>query len=154
MRTEPMFSSATVEWETPSDLFAELEREFGPFTLDPCATPENAKAPRYFTWQDDGRHQSWANERVFMNPPYGREVGRWVIKAWLEARFNGAFVVCLLPARTDTGWWHDYVMKGEVRFLRGRLKFGRLGKRNAPFPSAIVIFRPVRDTKETLRGMP
>jgi phage N-6-adenine-methyltransferase len=141
VKTEAMFSSATVEWETPPDVFAELDREFGPFTLDPCATSENAKAPRYFTWQEDGLQQSWAGERVFMNPPYGREIGRWVAKAHTEAAFGGARVVCLLPARTDTGWWHDHVAQADVvRFIRGRLKFGRLGKRNAPFPSAIVVF--------------
>jgi phage N-6-adenine-methyltransferase len=134
-----LFSSERMDWETPPALFAELDAEFG-FTLDPCASPENAKCERFFTLQQDGLRQNWAPETVFMNPPYGREIGRWVAKAYRESR-EGATVVCLLPARTDTAWWHDYCMKGEIRFIRGRVKFGRLGQRNAPFPSAVVIFR-------------
>jgi site-specific DNA-methyltransferase (adenine-specific) len=75
-----------------------------------------------------------------MNPPYGREIGKWMKKA-VEEWKRGNTVVCLVPARTDTAWWHDYAIKGEIRFIRGRLKFGG-GKSSAPFPSAIVIFRP------------
>lgn len=77
-----------------------------------------------------------------MNPPYGREIGDWMRKAYQSCNQNGALVVCLVPARTDTAWWHDYAMKGEIRFLRGRLKFGG-AETNAPFPSALVIFRPI-----------
>jgi phage N-6-adenine-methyltransferase len=131
------FSSATPEWETPQTLFDELDRIFGGFTLDPCATSENAKCSRYFTTADDGLIQHWTG-KVFMNPPYGREIGRWVEKAWRES-IDGALVVCLLPARVDTRWWHNYARNGYVYFLRGRLKFGDAAH-GAPFPSAIVIF--------------
>jgi site-specific DNA-methyltransferase (adenine-specific) len=131
------FSSATPEWETPQALFDELDRIFGGFTLDPCATPENAKCARFFTRQDDGLHQAWTG-KVFMNPPYGREIGHWVRKAWQESQ-KGTLVVCLLPARVDTRWWHEYAKKGHVYFLQGRLKFGA-SLNSAPFPSAIVTF--------------
>jgi phage N-6-adenine-methyltransferase len=133
------FSSATDEHSTPQWLFDALNREFA-FTLDPCATRENAKCPRFFTREDDGLMQDWGDEVVFMNPPYGAMISRWMWKAYDSAR-KGATVVCLIPARTDTAWWHSYAMKGEVRLLRGRLKFGN-ATNFAPFPSAIVIFRP------------
>ncbi len=118
------FSSATDEWETPQALFEELSWLFGGFTLDPCATPENAKCARFFTRAEDGLSQSWTGHKVFLNPPYGRDIGRWVRKAFEES-LNGALVVCLLPARTDTSWWQDHAKRGHVVFLRGRLKFGR-----------------------------
>jgi site-specific DNA-methyltransferase (adenine-specific) len=133
------FSSATDDWATPQWLFDALQREFA-FTLDPCATVENAKCHRFFTREHDGLSQSWGDDVVFMNPPYGAMISRWMWKAYESAR-KGATVVCLVPARTDTAWWHDYAMKGEVRLLRGRLKFGN-ATNSAPFPSAIVIFRP------------
>ncbi len=132
------FSSATCEWATPQWLFDQLNRDFG-FTLDPCATKENAKCSKYFTVAEDGLKRSWDYQVVFMNPPYGRVIGDWMRKAW-ESSQRGATVVCLVPARTDTDWWHRYAMRGEVRFLKGRLKFGG-AKNSAPFPSAIVIFR-------------
>lgn len=138
VNTELMFSSATDLWETPQEFFNKLEEEFH-FEVDVCATPENAKCARFYTTDDNGLAQSWHGV-CWMNPPYGREIGRWVAKAFHAAAQHGATVVCLLPARTDTAWWHDYCMKGEVRFIRGRLKFG--GHTNsAPFPSAVVIFR-------------
>ena len=133
-----IMSSATAEWSTPQDLFDRLDEEFA-FTLDPCCSHDNAKCAKHYTAAEDGLAQSWAGERVFMNPPYGRVIGRWMEKAWLSAQL-GALVVCLVPARTDTAWWHDFAMKGEIRFLRGRLRFGG-GRGSAPFPSAIVIFR-------------
>lgn len=132
------FSSASCEWSTPQDFFDKCQKEFGPFLLDPCATHANAKAPHYYTKDDDGLTRVWVG-RVWMNPPYGREIGRWMRKAY-ESSIDGAMVVCLVPARTDTAWWHDYAAKGEVRFIRGRLKFGG-SKTSAPFPSALVIFR-------------
>lgn len=132
------FSSASDEWETPQALFEELSWLFGGFTLDPCATSDNAKCARFFTREQDGLSQSWTGHKVFLNPPYGRVIGRWVEKAFQESR-NGALVVCLLPARTDTRWWQEYVRRGQVWFLRGQLKFGQ-AKNAAPFPSAIVIF--------------
>lgn len=138
MNTAVHFSSATDLWETPQEFFDKVNAEFG-FELDVCATPENAKCPRYFTKEIDGLAQEWKGV-CWMNPPYGREIGRWMRKAYESAR-GGATVVCLVPARTDTAWWHDYATKGEVRFIRGRLKFGN-SRHSAPFPSALVIFRP------------
>lgn len=130
-----LFSQKSDEWATPQALFAELDAEFH-FTLDPCATAENAKCDRYFTRDDDGLSQSWDGETVFVNPPYS-EVAEWVKKA---AR-SRATVVMLVPARTDTRWFHAYCQAPrEVRFIKGRLKFGgSLG--NAPFPSMLVVFR-------------
>ncbi len=134
------FSSESVEWATPPALFAKLARRFGPFDLDVCASPENAKCPRYYTREQDGLQQAWTG-RCWCNPPYGRGIGRWVRKAW-QSSLAGTTVVCLLPARTDTAWWHQYVQPfARVHFLRGRVKFG--GSRNsAPFPSVVVVFSP------------
>ena len=134
-----LFSSKYCDWETPADLFEELNAEFG-FDVDVCATAENAKCKTYFTPETDGLIQSWRGV-CFMNPPYGRAIGKWVAKAYEEAQ-RGATVVCLLPARTDTRWFHEYCVKGEIRFLRGRVKFLRGGEAGpAPFPSMIVVFR-------------
>jgi site-specific DNA-methyltransferase (adenine-specific) len=130
------FTSTTSERATPQAFFDALDVEFG-FTLDPCATPTNAKCSTFFTKDDDGLAQSWAGHVVFLNPPYGRLIGHWVREAH-ESAIAGATVVCLLPARTGTRWWHEYVMAGEVRFVRGHLKFGNA----TPFPSAVVVFRP------------
>lgn len=136
MKTDLMFSSKTPEWATPQDLFDELNKEFN-FTLDPCATKENAKCKKYYTKEDDGLSKDWYGETVFMNPPYGREIGKWVKKAALSA----TTVVCLLPARTDTKWFHLYINNvAEIRFIKGRLKFGD-SKNSAPFPSMIVIYK-------------
>ncbi len=137
-KAHALFSSRSVEWETPSDLYKPLGAEFA-FTLDVCATPHNAKVPRFFARSDDGLAQSWQGERCWMNPPYGRDIARWVAKAYREAT-AGALVVALLPARTDTRWWQQYVTRGEIRFLPGRLRFGG-AKHAAPFPSAIVVWR-------------
>lgn len=140
------FSSKTDEWETPLDVFRPLNVRFG-FTLDVCATPQNTKCKRYFTRKEDGLKQDWGTETCWMNPPYGREIGKWMRKAY-ETGKRGGVVVCLVPSRTDTAWWHDYAMKGTITFLRGRLKFG--GHKNAaPFPSAIVVFGgEVKQAKE------
>lgn len=131
------YQSSTPEWSTPQSLFDELNIVHA-FTLDPCATQENAKCEKFYSQSDDGLSKKWSPESVFMNPPYGRQIGLWVKKAYEESLL-GALAVCLIPARTDTAWWHDYVMRGSVTFIRGRLKFGK-GKNDAPFPSAIVIF--------------
>ncbi len=132
------FESLSQEWETPDNIFVPLNREFL-FTLDPCATPENKKCSQYFTIEDNGLTKCWNKATVFMNPPY-KDVGKWVKKAFYESR-KGALVVCLIPARTNTAWWHDYCMSGEIRFVRGRPKF--IGaKHGFPQPLAIVIFRP------------
>lgn len=129
------FSSASDMWETPQDFFDALNSEFN-FTLDVCATPENTKCDKFYTQAQDGLKQPW-HGHVWMNPPYGREIGAWMQKA---ATCTASVVVCLVPARTDTAWWHDYATKGEIRFIRGRLKFGG-HKNSAPFPSAVVVFR-------------
>jgi len=134
------FSSRTDEWATPLWLFNALNREFA-FTLDPCSSHENATCARHFTPAENGLVQSWANEVVWMNPPYGRTIGAWVAKAHESSQNEQATVVCLLPARTDTRWWHRYAMKHEVRLLRGRLNFSEAST-PAPFPSAIVVMRP------------
>ena len=131
-----LFSTGTDSWETPQWLFDQLNEEYH-FTLDVCALPENAKCPNYFTPETDGLKQKWGGY-CWMNPPYGREIGKWMQKAYRES-LNGATVVCLVPARTDTAWWHMWAMKGKITFLRGRLKFGN-SKNLAPFPSAIVVF--------------
>lgn len=134
------FSSATDDWATPQEFFDELDAEFD-FTLDVCASDSNAKCGRYFTRDDDGLSQTWDAERCWMNPPYGREIKEWMRKAY-GSSLEGALVVCLVPARTDTAWWHDYAAKAtEIRFVRGRLRFGS-AKHSAPFPSAVVVFRP------------
>lgn len=124
-------------WETPRHVFDELNQEFR-FDIDVCATKENAKCATFFSPEMDGLKQEWEGT-CWMNPPYGRAIGDWVKKAYESSLKNGVTVVCLLPARTDTKWWHDYCMRGEIRFIKGRLKFEG-GKNSAPFPSAIVIF--------------
>lgn len=128
MMNPGMFSSASPHWATPLDVYEELDREFH-FYMDPC--PLHAKS--------GGLEMAWVGA-VFVNPPYGRHITRWIAKGWVSS-LEGATVVMLLPSRTDTAWWHNYCMKGEIRFIRGRLKFGNHNN-NAPFPSAIVIFRP------------
>lgn len=135
----PGGKTQTDVWATPQKTFDELNAEFG-FTLDPCSDGTNAKCELYFTPAEDGLAQDWGFHTVFMNPPYSDNAA-WMRKAY-ESSLNGATVVCLVPARTDTRWWHDYAMKGEVRFLRGRLKFGD-AKHSAPFPSAVVVFRSI-----------
>lgn len=139
---EVHFSSKTAEWETPQDLFDELDEYFC-FDLDVCATPENAKCSRYYTKEDNGLSKAWIGT-CWMNPPYGRQIGEWIAYAYERSKY-GATVVCLLPARTDTRWWHDYCTKGEITFLKGRLKFSN-AEFYAPFPSAIVVFRPRVET--------
>jgi phage N-6-adenine-methyltransferase len=136
MNTELMFSSATDLWETPQELFNEWDAGFR-FDLDVCAIESNAKCKKYFTPEIDGLSQEWVGN-CWMNPPYGRGIGQWVKKAYDSSK-KGASVVCLLPARTDTKWWHDYCMRGTVYFIKGRLKFGG-HKNSAPFPSAVVVF--------------
>lgn len=130
-----LFSSKSENWETPLQFFQELDAEFH-FDLDVCALPENAKCTRYYTPEDDGLSQPW-NGTCWCNPPYGRRISAWVKKA-AESETT---VVMLLPARTDTKWFHEYIYgKAEVRFIKGRLKFGG-SKNSAPFPSMVVIFR-------------
>lgn len=139
MNPEAMFSSASCEWSTPPEFFKALDAEFH-FNVDVCATGENAKCTAYYTPEMDGLSKPWYG-RCWCNPPYGKGVGRWVEKAAQSAR-EGGLVVMLLPARTDTKWFHDYILgQAEIRFVRGRLKFGG-SKNSAPFPSMVVVFKP------------
>lgn len=141
-----LFSSEKSDWETPQDLFDELNREFN-FKLDAACTPKNMKCA--IGLYANSLETPWhLFERVYLNPPYGRSINRWIKKAKEESK-KGAIVVCLLPARTDTRWFHDYIWdektqqpqeRVEVRFIKGRLKFGG-AKNGAPFPSMIVIFK-------------
>ena len=138
MINKGLFSSNTELWATPQAFYDQLNAEFG-FTLDPCALPDNAKCAKFFTPEDDGLAQDWSGERVFCNPPYGRKIAAWVKKCHDEAQ-KGALVVMLIPARTDTSYFHDYIYhKAEIRFIRGRLKFGN-AEQGAPFPSMVVIY--------------
>ena len=134
-----MFSSKSNEWETPMGFYQKLNKQFK-FTLDPCCTPETAKCENYYTMEDDGLSKSWKDQVVFVNPPYGN-IKEWVKKAHDESINNGAVVVMLIPARTDTRYWHDYIMEeaDSIYFVKGRLKFGQ-SQNAAPFPSAVVVF--------------
>lgn len=143
-------SSRRHDWETPQRLFDALNAEFG-FTLDAAATRDNAKCAAFFSPDEDGLSQSWATlGAVWINPPYGPGIGKWVKKAYDECRASWQTVVLLIPARTETSWWHEYAMKAsEIRLIRGRLRFSAADDfvpnqkgHNAPFPSAVVVFRP------------
>lgn len=136
-----LFSSKTDLWATPQGFFDELNEEFD-FTLDPCALPENAKCSKYYTPQEDGLKQNWEGYRVFCNPPYGRQIASWVKKSYEESLKPNTIVVMLIPARTDTTYFHDYIYHNaaEIRFVKGRLKFGN-SKQGAPFPSMVVVFK-------------
>lgn len=140
MINRALFSSNSNEWATPQSLFDELDREFN-FTLDPCSTHENAKCKKHYTIKEDGLKQSWGGESVFCNPPYGRTLHKWVEKAWKESTKPNTIVVMLIPSRTDTQYFHDYILhRSEIRFIKNRLCFND-GNGRAPFPSMIVIFR-------------
>lgn len=137
---ESLFSSRSEEWPTPDTFYAELNAEFA-FTLDPCATPENAKCSRFFTKEQNGLLYDWSTHVVFCNPPYGKQIRAWAEKCY-RSSLKGATVVLLVHARTDTRWFHDFVYgkAAEIRFVRGRLKFG--GTQSAPFPSLVAVYRP------------
>ncbi len=143
--TNGLKTSNSMEWETPLSLFNDLNDRFGPFTLDPCATPENAKCMVFYTKEEDGLKQNWEGENVFMNPPYGNAVKDWIKKAFMESKKKDTQVICVVASRTDTRWWHDYCMCADyVLFVKGRIKFldpKRIKHEfNAPFPTAIVVF--------------
>jgi len=160
VRPPVVFSSQTEEWATPQDFFDRMNAQYGPFDLDVSATLGNAKCARFFTKDDNGLAQPWAPARCWINPPYGRDMGKWVRKAYEESQ-RGALVVCLVPARTDVAWWHEWAMhKAEITLLRGRLRFqradGALLSNNcpsvregrhaptttAPFATAVLVYRP------------
>ena len=141
-----LFSSDRMDWETPKDFFKKYD-DLYKFTLDVCCLKKTAKCKKFFTPKTNGLIQDWSQDICWMNPPYGRSISLWIRKAYEESQ-RGATVVCLLPARTDTNWWWNYCMKGDIEFIRGRLKFkgknkeGKIVNNNATFPSAVVIFKP------------
>ena len=139
MINEALFTSNSDDWATPHDIFQRLNKEFN-FNLDPCASHENHKCNTYYTVDNDGLSQSWGGCRVFCNPPYS-EIDKWVEKAYRESRQDNTLIVLLIPARTDTRYFHNFIyQRAEIRFIKGRLKFGQ-SKNSAPFPSMVVIFR-------------
>jgi len=147
-----IFSSKTGNWATPQDFFDKLNWRFGPFSLDPCATTHNTKCANFFTKQDNGLDKDWAGFTAFVNPPYGRGIADWIRKGYEESRKPNTKVVMLIPARTDTKYWHDYVMRAsEVYFVKGRLKFGD-SQNSAPFPSAVVVFDDNLEQRAQLFG--
>ena len=147
MNKKLMFSSKTDMWSTPQEFYDKLNDEFN-FTLDPCATEDNAKCDNFFTVDDDGLKQDWSGNIVFCNPPYGRAIKDWVKKSYEESLKNNTTVVMLIPSRTDTIYFHEFIYgKAEIRFIKGRLKFGD-AKNSAPFPSIVVIYRNNEVTDE------
>lgn len=143
-----LLSSKKMDWCTPQDFFDRLNKEFG-FVLDAAATEKTAKCPPYYTPKTDGLSQSWdCGGAVFCNPPYGREIGKWVKKAYDEAQ-KGITIVLLIPARTDTKYFHKYIYgKARIRFICERLKFtdenGQVFA-PAPFPSMVVIYNGLKN---------
>ncbi|HZQ11012.1 MAG TPA: DNA N-6-adenine-methyltransferase [Anaerolineae bacterium] len=134
-----MPAAKSYEWETPPEIFNPLDREFG-FTTDVAASDLNTKCKHYYTIREDGLKQEWRGV-CWMNPPYGQQLNLWMRKAY-ESALNGAVVVCLIPSRTDTRWWHEYAMRGIIRFIKGRIRF--VGSPHpAPFPSSIIILDPI-----------
>ena len=139
MRIQACLTSKSNEWATPQKFYDELDAEFH-FNLDPCCAHETAKCERHFTKEDNGLLQDWGGANVFCNPPYGKEIGKWVRKCYEESQKPDTLVVMLIPARTDTSYFHDYIYhKAEIRFLRGRLHFNE-SPQGAPFPSMVVIY--------------
>lgn len=136
-----LFTSNKEDWSTPQDLFDELNEKYH-FTLDPCADEFNHKCDKYYTIEDDGLSKSWKDEVVFCNPPYGRKIYNWVKKCYEESKSGGGKIVLLIPSRTDTKYFHEFLYKKEnveLIFIKGRLKFGN-SKDGAPFPSLLAIF--------------
>ena len=147
-----MFSSKSNDWGTPQNFYDKLNNSFGPFTLDPCSDGQNNKTDNYFTKEQNGLSQDWSGNKVFMNPPYGRAIKDWLKKAYEEGQKPNTTVVCLIPARTDTKYWHDYVMNAQaVYFVKGRLKFGD-SNNSAPFPSAVIVFTSALSPFGTIMG--
>ena len=152
MNRKLMFSSVNNAWCTPQDFFDKLNKEFN-FTLDPCATEKSTKCKKYFTAIDDGLKQDWNNNIVFVNPPYGRNISKWVKKCYEESLKENTIVVLLIPSRTDTRYFHEYILgKAEIRFIKCRLTFWDLDGEKysrgdfksmtpAPFPSMLAIFK-------------
>ena len=139
MVSNTLFSSNSDEWATPREIYEELDKEFN-FNLDPCASDDNHKCEKYYTQAENGLSYTWGGYRVFCNPPYSN-IASWIKKAWQERTKENTLVVLLIPARTDTKYFHEYIyQRAEIRFIKGRLKFGE-SKNSAPFPSMVVIYR-------------
>lgn len=139
MINKALFSSNSDEWATPDNIFKELDSEFS-FNLDACATQDNHKCPKFFTKEDDGLAQNWGGYRLFVNPPYSN-IGAWIKKAYYESFKPNTLIVLLIPARTDTRYFQEYIYhRAEIRFIKGRLHFNN-SKAGAPFPSMLVIYR-------------
>ena len=133
MKNKALFTSQRLDWQTPKALYEELNKEFH-FNCDPCFLTTNTIHPKDMLGSDWG-------QICFVNPPYGTIIGKWIKKAYEEWK-KGKTIVLLIPSRTDTRWWHDYIMKAtEIRFIKGRLKFDDYGGGSAPFPSAIAVFK-------------
>lgn len=143
-----MFSSKRHDHGTPEEVFKQLDKEFH-FTLDVCADASNAMVKKFLTQREDGLRTPWTNQICWMNPPYGREIPKWIGKALRESQSSNATVVCLVPARTDTNWFWNYCVNGEIRFIKGRLRF-KGETSSAPFPSMIVIFKPEETKKREI----
>lgn len=146
MVSDALFKSDKMDWETPDDLFSFLDQEFH-FELDACATKENTKCKIFFDEEQDGLKKNWgAFETVWVNPPYGTALKKWIRKGYQQARWEDITVVMLIPSRTDTKYWHDFVMKAdEIRFIKGRVRF-KGATNSAPFPSAVVVFKGMFDS--------
>ena len=141
MLSTALFSSESENWATPIDLFKSLDYVFN-FTLDPCSGADNFKCEKHYTIDDNGLSKDWGGEKVFCNPPYGRDkTGQWMKKCFEESKKPGTIVVCLIPARTDTKWFHEYCYQtsAQIYFIKGRLRFGD-SPNAAPFPSMLIIF--------------
>ena len=144
-------SSKTDNWATPQDFFDNLNEEFH-FTLDPCANEENHKCNLFYTKEQDGLTKDWGGHVVFCNPPYGKEIADWVRYSYEQSQKPNTTVVMLIPARTDTRYFHDYIYgKAEIRFIKGRLKFGD-ATTAAPFPSMVVVYRKSNWLDDLLGG--
>lgn len=142
------YMSKSNEWATPVKFFEYLDNRFGRFNLDPCSTHENAKCENHFTIEDDGLQQSWGGYNSFINPPYGRQIKDWIEKGYKESLKENTKVTMLIPARTDTIYWHDWIFgKADIYFIKGRLKFND-GKDSAPFPSAVIVYDNSKSDKE------
>ena len=142
VKNDYLHSSNNMNWETPDWLFDALDKEFE-FTVDVCADEKNKKCKRFYSEDNSCLDKNWEDERCFMNPPYGRNLPKFMEKAYNESK-KGATVVCVVPVRPESKWWQNYAMKAEIRYFRQRLKFTLTGKRSdvAPFATAIIVFKP------------
>jgi len=147
MQKLEQFKSKDIEYETPDEIFVPLNKEFN-FTLDVCATKQNAKCQAFYTKEDDGLNKDWVGV-CWMNPPFGKVMQKWVAKAFVESRKN-ATVVMLIPVRSNTNWWHKYVMQGEIRFIRGEVTFK--GHKNGLWqPMCIIVFKNNKDAPQDIK---